>query len=194
MAGNYKSVYVTLSASAHSEGEREANDYYATDPQALESFLSLWGGRLSPDIWECACGAGHLAKVLVRHGYNVTATDLVDRGYGTAGVDFLRCTEKFDGDIVTNPPYKFAQEFVEKALDLVGEGNRVIMFLKLQFLEGQRRQMLFERKDLEYVYVFSKRVICAKNAEFEKISSSAVAYAWFVFRKGYGKEPVIRWI
>jgi len=59
----------------------------------------------------------------------VYSTDLVDRGYGEGNVDFLACTEQFDGDIITNPPYKFAKEFVEKGLELVPEGRRVFMFL-----------------------------------------------------------------
>ena len=60
--------------------------------------------ELNLNIWECACGSGHLGKVFENHGYNVKATDLVNRGYGQGGVDFLACEEKFDGDIVTNPP------------------------------------------------------------------------------------------
>ena len=72
------------------------------------------------------------------------STDLVDRGYGKGNVDFVACTKQFDGDIITNPPYKFAKEFVEKGLELVPEGRRVFMFLKLQFLEGKTRRKLFD--------------------------------------------------
>ncbi len=80
-----------------------------------------------------------MAKKLVEYGYNVKATDLIDRGYGEGGVDFLACKDKFEGDILTNSPYKYATEFVLKALDLVPEGNKVFMFLKLTFLEGKKR-------------------------------------------------------
>lgn len=96
----------------------------------------------------------------------------------------------FSGDIITNPPYKYALEFVEKALDIVNEGNKVAMFLKLTFLEGQKRKQ-FLTNNPPKVYVYSKRQICAKNGEFEKISSSAVAYAWFVWEKGYKGDIIV---
>lgn len=78
-----RSVFATLGASNHSENERESNDYYATDPAAME--LILEKEQFSDKIWECACGAGHLSRVLEEHGYNVKSTDLVDRGYGLGG-------------------------------------------------------------------------------------------------------------
>ena len=137
-------------------------------------------------------GGGHLTNKLIELGFNVKATDLVYRGSGIGGIDFLKQTEIFDGDILTNPPYKYALEFVEKALELVNVGNKVIMFLKLQFLEGQERRRLFDTMQLKKVYVFSKRQQCAKNGVF--IGSSAVAYAWFVWEKGYHNLPQLEWI
>ena len=135
---------------------------------------------------------GHLAKALTDNGYDVKATDLIDRGYGIPNIDFLECQEMFEGDIITNPPYKYALEFVEHALKLIPDGNKVIMFLKLQFLEGQERRRLFDTMQLSKVYVFSKRQQCAKNGIFT--GSSAVAYAWFVWVKGSNDAPIIEWI
>ena len=140
----------------------------------------------------CNGGGGHLTNELIKLGYNVKATDLVYRGSGVGGVDFLQQEEKFDGDIITNPPYKYALEFVEKALQLINDGNKVIMFLKLQFLEGQERRRLFDTMQLKKVYVFSKRQQCGKNGIFS--GSSAVAYCWYVWVKGYHDLPQIEWI
>ena len=95
---------------------------------------------------------------------------------------------------MTNPPYKYALEFAEHGLDLIDEGHRVFLFMKLTFLEGQKRRRLFDRRELEKVLVFTKRIICAKNADFDSVTSSAMAYAWFVFRKGNDNWPEIRWI
>lgn len=81
-----KSVYSPLGASNHSKTDRQPDDYYATDPKALE--LLLQEETFSEDIWECACGEGHLSEVLKRHGYNVWLTDLIDRGYGSGGSIF----------------------------------------------------------------------------------------------------------
>ena len=79
-------------------------------------------------------------------------------------------------------------------MDSIEAGHKVAMFLKLTFLEGQKRKKLFSKYPPRYVYVFSKRVNCAKNGEFEKYGNNAVAYAWFVWEKGFCGEPVIRWI
>ena len=139
---------------------------------------------------------GHLAQVLENNGYEVIATDLIYRGYGDKeSLNFLEETlEDFEGDIITNPPYKYALEFVQKALDSVNVGNKVAMFLKLQFLEGKQRKQFFIQNPPKVIYVSSSRLLCAMNGEFEKITSSAVAYAWFVWEKGFKGDPIIKWI
>ena len=193
--GNANSIFKTLGASNHTDYERESNDYYATEPKAAELLLEV--EDLHTAIWECACGEGHLAEVFKRHGYTVKATDLIDRGYGCGGVDFLKENIRFYGDIVTNPPYKYAREFVEHAIDTVADGYKVCMFLKLQFLEGKARRALFDTYPPKRIYVASGRLLCAKNGDFEKMKAgggSAVAYAWFVWEKGYTGDTVVKWI
>lgn len=160
----------------------EKNDYYATDPKAIE--LLLKKEHFSNNIWEPACGEGHLSKVLESKGYTVYSTDLIDRGYGIGGIDFLNQNRMFDGDIITNPPYKYGKEFVEKALETVRPGNKVAMFLKLTFLEGVSRRELFQTKPPQVIYVSSGRLRCGKNGIFDG-PRSAVAYAWFIWRRGY---------
>lgn len=163
--------------------EAEEHDYYATEPRAIE--LLLEKEKFSKNIWEPACGEGHISKVLEAHGYNVVSTDLVDRGYGMGGRDFLEdpCFPTFDGDIITNPPYKYAREFVEKAIRRVKPGCKVAMFLKLTFMEGKGRRDLFKNHPPRTVYVSSARLKCGKNGDFT--GASMVAYAWFVWQKGF---------
>lgn len=192
--GNNHTPFVTIGASNHSDGERENNDFYATDPKALELLLDVQ--EFDPYVWECACGKGHLSEVLKKRGYIVKSTDLIDRGYGVGGVDFLQSKEQFNGDVITNPPYKYAQQFVEHALELVPIGRRVAMFLKLTFLEGKARKEMFEHYPPEYIYVSSSRLQCALGGDFENLKSgggSAVAYGWFIWRKGYKSDPRVRW-
>ncbi len=192
--GNSNSIYKTLGASNHTDKERENDDYYATEPKATELLLSL--EKFSPNIWECACGGGHMAKVLKENGYEVKATDLIYRGYGEGNIDFLKCIDPFEGDIITNPPYKYATEFIYKALELIPAGNKVAMFLKIQFLEGKKRKKLFEKYPPKTIYVSSSRLLCAKNALFEEMiagGGSAVAYAWYIWEKGYNGETIIKW-
>lgn len=195
--GNSNSIYKTLGASNHTDKEREENDFYATQPIAIDKLYAT-GELTCKDIWECACGEGDLSKRLEDLGYNVTSTNLIDRGYGKGGVDFFECNEVFNGDILTNPPYKYAKEFTLKGLELVPEGHKVFMFLKLTFLEGKTRyNELFSKYPPKKIYVFSQRVLCAKNGEFEKMKAgggSAVAYAWYVWEKGFTGDTVVKWI
>ena len=141
--GNSRSAHATLGARNYAQNDREEHDFYATEPKAIELLCDL--ETFSPTVWECACGEGHLAEVLKNRGYYVVASDLIERGYGTGEIDFLKCNKVFDGDIITNPPYKYAKEFVEHALEIVTEGHKVVMFLKLQFLEGKARRKMFEK-------------------------------------------------
>ena len=191
---NSNSIYKTLGASNHTNKERENDDFYATEPKAAELLLSV--ETFNKNIWECACGDGSLSKVFEVAGYNVRSTDLIYRGYGEGGVDFLKTQDKWDGDIITNPPYKFAQMFVEKAIETVTEGHKIVMFLKLQFMEGKARKNLFLKYPPKIIWVSSSRLLCAKNAEFEKMiagGGSAVAYAWYVWEKGHKGKTELQW-
>ena len=188
-------IFKSLGASNHTENEREKNDYYATDPIAIDELLKK--ETLNHNVWECACGGLHLSNRLKELGYNVRASDLIKRveDDNIEVLDFLSYQGKYDGDIVTNPPYILAKEFVLKALDIVKEGNKVAMFLKLLFLESQNRyEELFKLYPPKKIYVFSKRVRCQINGDFSKKDSSAICYAWYVWEKGSTSDPVIKWI
>ena len=193
--GNSNSIYKTLGASNHTDKERQNEDYYATTPKAAELLLEL--ETFNQNIWECACGEGHLSKVFEIKGYNVRSSDLMDRGFGEIETDFLGIDNlEWTGDVITNPPYKYAQEFVEKALQIIPIGNKVAMFLKLQFMEGKGRKNLFLKNPPKTIYVSSSRLMCAKNAEFEKMvagGGSAVAYAWYVWEKGFVGTTELKW-
>lgn len=193
--GNSKAVYSTLAASNHSETIRESNDYYATPPKAVEELLKR--EEFNHYVWECAVGGGHIANVLKQNGYDVRCSDIVDRGYtDTEVADFLhtkRDKNDFSRDIITNPPYSLATEFVNHALDISMDSTKVAMFLKIQFLETRKRYELFKKYPPKKIYVFVNRVNCGKNGIFTK-ESSAVCYCWFVWEKGYAGEPRIDWI
>jgi len=192
--GNANSIFKTLGASNHTDNDRQNEDFYATTPTAAELLLEL--ENFSPKVWECACGEGHLSKVFSAAGYETKSSDLIDRGYGENGIDFLsNDVTEWDGDIITNPPYKYGQEFVEKALSIISTGKKVAMFLKLQFMESKKRKNLFINYPPKTIYVSSSRLMCAKNGDFETmaVSGSAVAYAWYVWEKGYTGDPIIKW-
>jgi|TARA_R100001082_G_scaffold99123_1_gene67695 hypothetical protein len=191
-----KKIALMQGASAHATEAREANDYYATDPVALEKFLDAIDFPLNYFIWEPACGGGHLVNVLLQNGYRVLPTDLVEREGVAKTADFLKQRAEWSGDILTNPPFKDAEAFVRKALDLILWGNRVIFFLRIMFLESTKRQDLFKKYPPKYVYVHSSRVATAKGGDFEKYKGGgkSMCYAWFVWEKGYKGDTVVRWI
>ena len=196
-SGNGKSVFVTLGASNHTDKDREPNDFYATDPIAIDKLIGSIG-FIPSVVWECACGTGCLSERLKQYCHGVVSTDAIDRGYGQVQ-DFLLAKEMPSGCscIITNPPYKLATEFIIHALSLLPDGGRCIMFLKTTFLEGEKRhRLLFSKYPPQRILQFSKRVLCAKNAEFQKMCKvgSAVSYAWFVWEKGYKGETTITWI
>lgn len=197
-------IYKCIGASNHTDKEREKNDFYATDPVSIDKLLTVESP--SNKIWECAAGDGHLAQHLKERGFDVFSSDIIERNYKLDMVaDFLTMStlglgsnEQPAYDILTNPPYKYAKEFVLKALDILSDGRKVYMFLKLTFLEGKARfKEIFSKYPPEKIYVFSERVLCAKNAEFTKMregGGSAVAYAWFVWKKGYTGDTIVKWI
>ncbi len=193
-AGNSRSSFVTIGARNFTDYEREKDDYYASPPYA--AILLMQVERFSQNIWECACGEGHLSKEFSKAGYTVYSSDLVDRGFGYVQ-DFLSCKTPpvRDADIITNPPYSKGGEFVEHALEIVEDKHKVAMFLKIQFLEGKARRALFDKYPPKTVYVSSSRLTCAMNGDFERYAkANAVCYAWFVWEKGWMGDPIIRWI
>lgn len=189
--GNSKAAYSTIGASNHSEGERQVDDFYATEPKATH--LLCDAEKFDEWVLEPACGQGHMSEVLLMRGYKVLSFDKVDRGYGITK-DFFEFTS-WHGDIITNPPYKYAKEFVEHALKIIDDGHKVAMFLKLTFLESKTRKQLFLITPPKIVYVSSSRLHCAMNGDFTKHEkSNAIAYAWFVWEKGFKGSPIIKWI
>lgn len=172
--------------------DKEKLDFYATDKRAIHELLKR--EHFKSLVYEPACGMGHIGKVLEKYGYTVKATDICYRGYGEEReVDFFTVTENIL-DIVTNPPYFCADEFLRHALEISGEGVKIAMLFRLAFLEGQSRYELFRKYPPKRVYVFSKRLNCAKNGEFEKYKSSTIAFAWFILEVGYKGITELRWI
>lgn len=197
--GNSKSTFVQLGANNHSEHDYEEHSFYSTDPETVRIFLKALkrdGIKLCHNLYEPAVGLGHIYDVLEEEGYNVIATDLISRGRFQGGTDFLALEANGNccRDIITNPPYRLCNEFVEHAIKMVKDGQKIVMLLKIQFLEGKARRKLFDKYPPKYVYVNSERQTCYINGDMTKKMSSAACYCWFVWEKGFTGDPVIKWI
>lgn len=190
--GNSKTTFVTLGSTNHSETEREKHDFYATDPIALEKLLKL---EKFTNVWESACGKGHLSEVLKKNNIHGKSSDMINRNYGEI-IDFLSIDIlEWNGDILTNPPFIYAIEFVKKAISIIPKGNKVAMFLRIQFLETKERKYFFKEFPPKTIYVSSSRITCALNGDFEKLSKngSAACYCWIIWEKGYKGETTLKW-
>ena len=177
-------------AGCHSWAERGA-DLYETPPGAVRALLHV--ERLPHAVWEPACGPGAIVQVLRDAGHRVVATDLLDHGCpdSAASRDFLAELEAPAGveAIMTNPPFKLADEFVRHALALT---SRVIMLLRLAFLESERRTPILESGRLARVHVFRNRIpMMHRHGWTRAKASSSIAFAWFVFDGKRGGPPVI---
>ena len=199
--GNSNSIFRTHGASNHSERDREENDFYATPPCAVKSLVKYCIKNCidlyDKTILEPCCGKGHISKVLKEMHYEVESRDLINRGYGEKFEDFLLNTDtNVDNHIITNPPYKYAKEFVEHSMQMLNKGCYVCMLLKITFLEGIKRQEMFKKYPPYRILIFSNRINCSLGGDFDKDSQfgGAVGYAWFIWKVGNNDLPEIDWI
>lgn len=180
--------------------ERVEHDFYATDPHSVRDLLDI-ADIQGEHFYEPCVGQGHIADVIKEYfpESEVLVSDLIDRGYKETIVrDFINGDFDANTDwVITNPPYKYAREFINKSLQIANKG--VAMFLKIQFLEGVARKEWFKRNPPKYVYVFSKRQDPWRNGErlnpkTGKKWGSTMCFAWFVWEKSYRGDTVIKWI
>ena len=173
--------------------EREKDDFYPTDPALTRALLRVepfFGG-----IWEPACGDGAMSRVLKGYGHSTVSTDLVRRGYGRGGVDFLATRFLRAPNVVTNPPFKHWLAFAEHALEL--RADKVVLLGRLLLLEGWERSAFFRRTELSRVWVVGRAKMLPPGAE-DKGHSGMICFAWFVWdwaARGlhYGR-PQIDWV
>ena len=192
------------------ENGRVSLDYYATNPKDVEDILKMFyrhnisfpGNKF---LEPCA-GGGHIVEACKTSTYmpkdqQWTTIDIMDRGYPlTYREDFLlhHFTERFDG-IITNPPFQYASEFIEKCISILSDNGLLAMFLKIQFLESEDRRDLFNQYPPKFVYVLRKRTSTwnggkAINPENGRPWAGVITYCWYVWQKGCTSEPIIRWV
>ena len=184
---------------------KKSRDYFPTPPWATRaliecvfSHLGVRAGFPAPlwkqTAWESACGAGHMAEVLVEYFGHVDATDKYIYGYGHK-FDFLNGNPKLKPAvdwIITNPPFgERTEQFVLRALPLARVG--VAMFVRLQWLETiGRYRNIFRDNPPTLISFFSERVNLCKG-RWKPDGSTATAYIWLTWIKG-AKSQAPFWI
>jgi hypothetical protein len=172
----------------NNDGGRPENDFYPTPPEGTIALLKV--EKFYSDIWEPACGDGAMSKVLIDNNYNVVSTDIEPHGYGSS-LDFLASKILLAENVVTNPPFRIAQEFAEHALDL--GCDKLALLCKLCFLEGKSRATWLEKSPLKSVYVFKSRLTLYRDG-VKMENGGMIAFAWFVWKRDYVGLPTIGWI
>ena len=160
--------------------DTEGEDFYPTPAWATKVLLAH--ETFEGDIWEPACGNGAMSEVLKTTGNDVISTDLYNRGYGTSDCNFLSLVyPETISNIITNPPYNLAEEFVHTGLRLAS--RKLALLLRLSFLESAKRfESIFSRSPPSRIWVFSERITFYPNG-IQTGGTGTLAYAWFVWDK-----------
>jgi hypothetical protein len=155
-------------------GMRADMDFYPTPEYITRALMDRI--KFAGTIWECACGNGKMSEVLKTYGNHVVSTDLIDRGYydATTGVDFLMEFTKME-NIVTNPPFNLAYEFIEKGLMLAEK--KLALLLPIRYLTGKKRCELYRKTPPAFIIVIPNKV------DFVGNSNPVMEFAWFVWDK-----------
>lgn len=187
----YHNRGLSIVGASRNNGDREKDDFYPTPGYCTEALLTR--EDFSGNIFEPAAGELHITNVLTDHGFDVYSSDLIDRGVDIPLCDFLQYDGRQFDNVITNPPFKLALEFILKAKTVAK--NKIAMFAKTALLESEERRLMFEDAGfpLATMYQFSKRVSLYKNGVKMK-NSGMIAFAWFVWDKDHIGEPRIRWI
>jgi hypothetical protein len=158
-------------------------DLYEKPAVAVEALLRV--EQIPHRIWEPAAGRGAIVRVLRDHGHAVIASDIHNYGNLHFVSDFL-AQERLPAGceaIVTNPPFRLAEEFVAHALELA---PLVIMLLRLAFLESERRCRILEGRGLARVHVFRKRLpMMHRDQWVGRKANSGMAFAFFVWDRNH---------
>lgn len=175
--------------------DREKDDFYATPKIEVENILKH--ENLGGTILENSCGNGNISSVVKKYYDNVISTDLVDRGYGESGLDFLDDGYKYTTDIdcvIMNPPFKLITEFIIKSLKMAK--SKVVVLGRIQLLETQGRyEKIFKDNPPSRVYVYVDRISCLKGDNAKLKQPNAMSYAWYVWDKGdSSSNTLIKWI
>lgn len=171
--------------------KRNEADFYATPLETVYSLLDNYDGiKLGDKILEPSAGSGNIIQGLRNRGYTTNYIEAVELRESELNnldklvkyvniCDFLtefKTTCKYDV-IIGNPPYSLAQEFIDKSLELLAPGGRLIFLLRTNFLESKKRFEWWQDKTPNGLYVLSKR------PSFTGKGTDATSYSWFIWEK-----------
>jgi hypothetical protein len=178
--------------SSHQHVDRGLDAYFSP-PEATASLLHIEEKYLPKYIWEPAAGDGAIVRPLREAGLTVIASDIVDYGLeGCRIVDYLKAKPIPDvKGVVTNPPYKLAMQFAQKALR---EAPYLALLLRTNFLESTARLPFFHRHQPARIWISSRRLPMMHRHGWQgRRAPSNTCFAWFVWDERCMQKRVIDW-
>ncbi len=163
---------------------RDSLDDFPTPPWAtralIEHVLDDKAALAKMTCLEPACGMGHMAKVLSEYFGDVHCADVHPYGYGEVRDYPATPIETNSVDwIITNPPFRLAEEFVAKSRTIARRG--VAILARTVFIESVGRyERLFSPHPPAVFAQFVERVPMVKG-RLDKKASTATGYAWFIW-------------
>lgn len=185
---------------------RADHDFYPTPSEAVHALLSV--EHFDGPIWEPACGNGAISKVLEATGHEVLSTDLIDRGYGQGGTDFL-CPISFTRvmiehprlqHVVTNPPYSYrpgvGDKFVGQALNFARmQRGKVAMLLNLGSLAHQSRTLKWQNTPPTRIHIMDDLTFYPNgNRHQAGRYITEHRYCWVIWCSGYTGPTRLTWL
>ncbi len=188
--------------------ERTKQDFYATPEWVTEALLHHV--TLRGTVWEPCCGTGAMSQVMEARGYRVHSTDIMDRGFGRGGVDFLECDTVPAGcrSIVTNPPYGESgtqvgqsrsptamRNFLRHALTLTESvQGQLALLVRLQWIAGRRVATQMSAAPFASVIVLTERICWFDMGPSTKRGQHH--HAWVVFDHAHpkGQPPALLYV
>ncbi|MCA1365808.1 SAM-dependent methyltransferase [Bradyrhizobium sp. BRP14] len=175
----------------------DSPDDFPTPPWATRALIEHVLGADNVRALTClepACGRGYMSRPLAEYFLSVDSADAYPYGFG-ATRDFL--THPYEARshdwVITNPPFRLAEEFVARAMTVARHG--VAILARTVFLESVGRyETIFKKKPPTVFAQFTERVPMVKGRVDQK-ASTATGYAWFIWQKGEAAEaPRLAWV
>ena len=176
-------------------------DGFHTPRIAVDTLLEV--EDFQRDIWEPAAGFHRIAKPLQEAGHRVYTSDVYEWSQHTHAIrDFARYHQlpkpfRSNGcDVITNPPFKYAQLFAQQSLTLLPKGCKIALLMRTQFLEGNKRYSeLFSKTPPKTIHVYSFRLPRMHRFGYKgSKGTSMLAFAWFIWQVGWKGNTRLKWI
>jgi len=173
---------------------RDSLDDFPTPPWATRALIEHVLPKLDDGVrcLEPACGAGHMVRPLREYFSEVKAQDIADYNFGDIQ-DYLTYDNEITWDwIITNPPFKLAELFIERALTQARIGCAFLV--RTTFVESVGRyQRLFKNTPPTKVAQFVERVPMVKG-RLDRKASTATGYCWLVWERNKIARSEMVWI